>query len=202
MNKILTSRAAMATLCSFSCRLIGLLLTTLLLSNANAESTATRVRIQTTMGTIVVELDAARAPLTVKNFLQYVAAGQYNGTIFHRVVAGFIVQGGGFDIKGVEKPSQGNLVNESGNGLRNRRGTIAMARTDSAHSATTQFYFNLAENVELDPQPARWGYAVFGKVIEGMEVVQAIGEVQTGIIGSLDEAPLKPVVIQKIEVME
>jgi peptidyl-prolyl cis-trans isomerase A (cyclophilin A) len=180
-----------------------LLLTVVCMSASTAaEPTNPRVRIQTSMGTIMIELDSARAPLTVKNFLQYVKASHYDNTVIHRVVPGFVVQGGGFDPQLKEKPTQGNLVNESGNGLTNRAGTVAMARTGNPHSATSQFYFNLADNAELDPQPARWGYAVFGRVIEGMQIVQAMGEVATTTAGEMDDVPTKPIVIQKVEAVE
>lgn len=161
---------------------------------------ATRVRIDTTMGSFVVALDSERAPLTVANFLEYVRAGHYEGTIFHRVINSFVAQGGGYDEKIVEKPTRPDIVNESGNGLSNRRGTIGIARTGgNPHSANAQFYLNLADNSTLDPQPSRWGYAVFGQVVEGMDVVDAIGAVATGEVGPLDrDVPLKAVVIQKM----
>jgi len=163
------------------------------------ESTPTRVRVETSMGNFVIELASARAPLTVANFLEYVRAGHYEGTIFHRVVSNFVVQGGGLDEKLAEKPTRQNIPNESGNGLSNRRGTVGMARTGEAHSANTQFFVNLADNSTLDPQPSRWGYAVFGQVIEGMDVVDAIGAVATGAVGHLEsDAPIKAVVIQRI----
>jgi cyclophilin family peptidyl-prolyl cis-trans isomerase len=151
------------------------------------------------MGNIVVALDTARAPLTVANFLEYVRAGHYDGTIFHRVINNFVAQGGGYDEKFVEKPTRPGVPNESGNGMSNRRSTIGMARTGEPHSANAQFYFNLADNPMLDPQPSRWGYTVFGQVVEGMEIVDAIGAVATGEVGPFDrDAPLKPVVIQKV----
>lgn len=159
---------------------------------------ATRVRIETSLGSFVVELDASRAPLTVANFLEYVRAGHYDGTIFHRVINNFVAQGGGYDEKLVEKPTRPNVPNESGNGLSNRRGSLGMARTGEPHSGNAQFYVNLADNPMLDPQPSRWGYTVFGHVVEGMEVVDAIGAVATGEVGPFDrDAPLKPVLIQK-----
>jgi cyclophilin family peptidyl-prolyl cis-trans isomerase len=159
-----------------------------------------RVRMQTNQGSVVFELDAQRAPLSVANFLEYVRSGHYQGTVFHRVIGNFVVQGGGYDEKQVEKPTRATVPNESGNGLSNRRGTLAMARTGSPHSATAQFYINLADNVALDPQVSRWGYAVFGRVVEGMDVVDAIGSVETGEVGTFKgDAPLKAVVIEKIE---
>jgi cyclophilin family peptidyl-prolyl cis-trans isomerase len=171
---------------------------------ANAQTTGdVRARIETSMGDFVVELYASRAPVTVANFLEYVRAGHYEGTIFHRVISNFVAQGGGYDEKFAEKPTRPDIPNESGNGLSNRRGTIGMARTSNPHSANAQFYINLADNPTLDPQPTRWGYAVFGRVVEGMEVVDAIGAVATGEVGPFDQdAPLKPVVIRRIVVLE
>lgn len=162
-----------------------------------------RVRVETSMGNFVIELNAARAPLTVANFLEYVRSGQYEGTIFHRVISNFVVQGGGFDEKLAEKPTRAKIPNESGNGLSNRRTTVGMARAGEAHSADAQFYVNLTDNATLDPQPSRWGYTVFGQVVEGMDVVDAIGNVATGEVGPLErDAPLKPVVIQRIVEMK
>jgi cyclophilin family peptidyl-prolyl cis-trans isomerase len=160
------------------------------------------VRIETTLGEIVVELDPIRAPMTVQNFLQYVVDGQYTDTIFHRVAAGFIVQGGGYLADLTLKPAGRTVVNESGNGLSNLRGTIAMARTNDPHAASCQFYFNLADNVDLDPKPSRWGYAVFGRVVEGMDVVDQIGSVPTGAGGEFSrDVPVTPVVIERIELI-
>ena len=159
-----------------------------------------RVRMQTNKGTVIIELDPNRAPLSVANFLEYVRAGHYQGTIFHRVIANFVVQGGGYDEKLTEKPTRTAVANEAGNGLSNKRGTIAMARTGNPHSGTSQFYINLADNVPLDPQVSRWGYAVFGRVVEGMEIIDAISAVETGEMGSFrSDVPLKAVVIQKME---
>ena len=158
------------------------------------------VRVYTNHGSFVIELDAARAPLTVANFLSYVRAGHYSGTVFHRVIANFVAQAGGYDEKFVEKPNQSPVPNESGNGLSNRRGTVGLARTGDPHSGTAQFYLNLGDNAGLDPQTSRWGYAVFGKVIEGMTVVDEIGAVETGSAGPFEgDVPLKPVIIEKIE---
>ena len=159
-----------------------------------------RVRVDTNLGKFVIELDRARAPLTVANFLEYVTAGHYNGTIFHRVIANFVAQGGGYDEKTVEKPVRAGVPNESGNGLSNRRGTVGLARTGDPHSGNAQFYINLADNAVLDPQPSRWGYAVFGRIVEGMNVVDDIGAVATGESGPFErDAPLKPVIIIRIE---
>ena len=161
------------------------------------------MRLQTSLGVIVIELDPERAPLTVTNFLQYVKEGQYAGTVFHRVVPGFVVQGGGYTAAGELKPTHGSIVNESGNGLSNLRGTVGMARSNIPHGANCQFYINLSDNPALDPQPARWGYAVFGRVVEGMNVADKISDVPTGHVKPFPEdAPLKPVVIEKAEVVE
>lgn len=174
-------------------------------SGASAQGTieiadSATVRIETSMGTIVVELDAARAPLTVQNFLQYVVEGYYEGTIFHRVAASFIAQGGGYLPDLTEKPAERTVANEAGNGLSNLRGTIAMARKNDPHSAASQFYFNLVDNTgSLDPIPSRWGYAVFGKVTEGMDVMDRIGGVPTGGGGDFDrDVPIEPIVIERI----
>lgn len=150
-----------------------------------------QVKLSTSKGDIVVELDRSRAPLTVNNFLTYVVNGDYNNTIFHRVIPGFVVQGGGLNAQMQELPSRAPVVNESGNGLSNTRGTIAMARTNDPHSATRQFYFNMADNTNLDPSPRRWGYAVFGEVIQGMNVLDAITQVPQGSV-MLNKASLLP----------
>lgn len=161
------------------------------------------VRVTTSMGEFVIELDAVRAPLTVSNFLQYVKEGYYSGTLFHRIVSNFVVQGGGYAADYKPKTVHEPVVNESGNGLRNQRDTVGLARTESPHSGNAQFYVNLADNPDLDPVPTRWGYAVFGKVVQGMEVVERIGVLPTGKMGPFKgEAPLTPVVIEKMEVME
>ena len=158
------------------------------------------VRIETTMGAITVELDADRAPLTVESFLQYVVEGYYEGTIFHRVAASFIAQGGGFLPDLTEKPAERMVPNEAGNGLSNLRGTIAMARSGDPHSGAAQFYFNLVDNgTSLDPRPSRWGYAVFGKVVEGLDVMDRIGGVPTGAAGEFDrDVPVEPIIIERI----
>jgi cyclophilin family peptidyl-prolyl cis-trans isomerase len=161
-----------------------------------------RVRIETSLGDIVVELDPLRAPLTVQNFLQYVVDGHYADTVFHRVSGGFLVQGGGYTADLQLKPAERTVVNESGNGLSNLRGTIAMARGNDPHAANSQFYFNLANNPDLDPRPTRWGYAVFGRVIEGMDVVDAIGGVPTGGGGEFTrDVPAEPIFIERIELI-
>ena len=171
------------------------------LGGAHAQS-PTLVRVHTNMGSFLIELDTSRAPLTTKSFLEYVKAEHYNGTIFHRVIANFVAQGGGFDEQFVEKPVREGVPNESGNGLSNRRGTVGLARTGDPHSGTSQFYVNLADNAALDPQPSRWGYAVFGRVIEGMSTIDSIGSVATGEQGPFEQdAPLKAIVIEKMEIL-
>jgi len=171
-----------------------------LISPQTSAADGPRVRLQTNKGNIVIELDPQRAPLSVANFLEYVRSGHYQGTTFHRVINNFVAQAGGYDEKQTEKPTRAAVANESGNGLSNRRGTVAMARTGAPHSGTSQFYINLGDNVALDPQVSRWGYAVFGRVVEGMEVVDAIASTETGEVGTFkSDVPLKPIVIQKVE---
>jgi peptidyl-prolyl cis-trans isomerase A (cyclophilin A) len=155
------------------------------------------------MGAFVIELQADRAPLTVQNFVRYVNEGFYSNTLFHRVVGNFVAQGGGHDAATLKlKPTHEYIVNESGNGLQNKRGTVGMARSGGAHTANSQFYVNLADNTELDPLPTRWGYTVFGRVIEGMDVLDKMGVVATGSMGELkSDAPLKAIVIEKIEAL-
>ncbi len=163
------------------------------------------VALETSLGKIVLELDAKRAPKSVANFLAYVRAGFYDGTIFHRVIRGFMIQGGGFDTEMHKKPTQPPIQNEASNGLRNLRGTIAMARTGDPHSATSQFFINTVDNRPLDYRdstPRDWGYAVFGKVIEGMDVVDAIERVPTTTRSGFQDVPAEPVVIRKAEVVE
>ena len=158
------------------------------------------VRVVTNMGSFTIELNAERAPLTVGHFLRYLDQGQYTNTLFHRVVPNFVVQGGGFDANYKIKPITTRVPNESGNGLSNLRGTVGMARGNDPHGADCQFFINLYDNAALDPNTSRWGYAVFGKVTEGMEVVDKIANVSTGAHGPIKEdTPLKPVVIEKIE---
>jgi peptidyl-prolyl cis-trans isomerase A (cyclophilin A) len=172
---------------------------TLLSLSAYAQDVAL-VRVHTNLGSFLIQLEKDRAPLTVANFLEYVRSGHYEGTIFHRVVGNFVAQGGGHDQEFKEKPTRDGVPNESGNGLSNSRGTVGLARTGAPHSGTAQFYVNLADNSSLDPQPSRWGYAVFGRVIEGMTIVDQIGAVATGEMGPFEsDAPLKPIVIEKME---
>ncbi len=157
------------------------------------------------MGTITVELDAVRAPATVKNFVQYAKDGHYDGTIFHRVIDGFMIQGGGFTKSMDQKPTREPIKNEAMNGLKNLRGTIAMARTMVVDSATSQFFINLVDNNFLDfrrPNPQEFGYAVFGSVVDGMEVVDKIAKVKTSFSGPHQNVPEEPVVIKKISVSD
>jgi cyclophilin family peptidyl-prolyl cis-trans isomerase len=167
---------------------------------AQASSASPRVLLETSKGKIVLELNAEKAPKTVKNFLDYVKAGHYNGTIFHRVIPGFMVQGGGFTADMTEKPTRPPIQNEADNGLLNQRGTIAMARTPDPDSATSQFFINVVNNGSLNfrsKSPSGWGYAVFGKVVDGMDVVDAIVKVPTTTKGPYQNVPVEPVVIQK-----
>ena len=149
-------------------------------ATATANATKAYVRMTTSMGDMVIELDRAKAPVTVDNFLAYVNKGQYDGTVFHRVIKDFMIQGGGFDTGLTEKPTDAPIKNECTNGLSNMRGTIAMARTNDPNSATAQFYINTVDNKMLDGRPGRPGYAVFGKVVDGMNTVDAIRAVKTG----------------------
>jgi len=162
------------------------------------------VRLETSMGEIQVELNRRRAPATVNNFLRYVVAGRYANTIFHRVMPGFVVQGGGYTETIEERELFPPIINESGNGLQNLPMTIAMARYDDPNSATNQFYFNLAANNSLDPNSRSWGYAVFGQVISGQDVVEAIAAVETGYHEGLDaeNVPLSPVKLLAATVVE
>src|SRR5574338_1654115 len=160
------------------------------------------VKLHTNHGVITLELDAEKAPVTVENFLGYVKAGHYDNTVFHRVIDGFMIQGGGFEPGMTQKPTGEQIKNEADNGLKNDRGTIAMARTQAPHSATAQFFINVADNDFLDyPGQDGWGYCVFGKVAEGMDVVNAIKGVKTGSKGFQQDVPMEDVVIQKAEVV-
>ncbi|HEX3914233.1 MAG TPA: peptidylprolyl isomerase [Steroidobacteraceae bacterium] len=160
---------------------------------------APQVQVFTSMGNFTIELNPERAPLTVTSFLAYVDSGHYTNTLIHRAVSNFVIQGGGFNIDYTPKPAPMKVPNESGNGLSNVRGTVGLARTSDPHGGNAQFYVNIADNAALDPSPSRWGYAVFGHVTAGMDVVDRIGNVATGKHGVMDETPLKPVVILKIE---
>ncbi|WP_428848427.1 peptidylprolyl isomerase [Shewanella kaireitica] len=158
-----------------------------------------QVELETSMGTIVVELDRTRAPLTVDNFLTYVVKGHYDNTLFHRVIADFVVQGGGLDLNKEERPTEQPIVNESGNGLSNLTGTIAMARENEPHTATSQFYFNVVDNEKLDPSSRRWGYTVFGEVTSGMEVLAAMAIVPTEFNNKLEwpDFPIQDIILKK-----
>jgi len=163
------------------------------------------VEMTTSKGVIQLELDAENAPITVANFLEYVKSGHYDGTIFHRVIPGFVIQGGGLESGMKEKATQAPIENEADNGLKNLTGTICMARTNDPHSATSQFFINLKDNSFLDhteKTASGWGYAVFGRVTSGMDVVEAIAAVQTGNAGYHSDVPLEDVVLEKAIVPE
>ena len=160
----------------------------------------TQIDLETTKGTIRVELDEAKAPISSKNFLDYVDAGHYNGTVFHRVIPGFMIQGGGFEAGMRQKPTNATITNEANNGLKNDRYTLAMARTSAPHSASSQFFINATNNNFLNftaETASGWGYAVFAKVVSGTEVVDAIEKVKTGNKGGHGDVPLDDVVILK-----
>jgi peptidyl-prolyl cis-trans isomerase B (cyclophilin B) len=163
-----------------------------------------QVELQTSKGNIRIELDDAKAPESVKNFLAYVSKGHYDGTVFHRVIKGFMIQGGGFEPGMKQKPTGAPIRNEAGNGLKNDKYTLAMARTSDPHSATAQFFINATDNAFLNfkaESPSGWGYAVFGKVVSGQDVVDAIEGVKSGRKGSHDDVPLEDVVIQRATVV-
>ncbi|WP_040793911.1 peptidylprolyl isomerase [Nocardia higoensis] len=163
----------------------------------------TKVNLETNFGPIVLELDEAKAPATVANFLEYVNSGHYNGTIFHRVIPDFMVQGGGFEPGLRQKGTKAPIKNEATNGLKNDKYTVAMARTNDPHSATAQFFINVADNAFLNhtsPSPSGWGYAVFGKVVEGSAVVDKIAGVKTGSAGMHQDVPTEDVVINSATV--
>lgn len=168
-----------------------------------AAAPAPRVKVTTNMGEFVIEVFPDRAPLTVANFLRYARDGQYTNTIVHRVISNFVIQGGGH-LAGdyTLKPTRDSIVNESGSGLQNKRGTVGLARGEGPHTGNSQFYINLADNPDLDPLPSRWGYSVFGRIIEGMSVIERIGVVPTGSVGPFkSDAPLQPIIIEKVEVL-
>jgi cyclophilin family peptidyl-prolyl cis-trans isomerase len=164
-----------------------------------------QVELRTSLGSITIELYADKAPRTVENFLHYVKDGFYDGTLFHRVIPKFVIQGGGFTPDFVQKPTRAPIRNEADNGLRNTAGTIAMARTADPHSATAQFFINLADNRDLDfryPTVEGWGYCVFGRVVKGMDVVERISRVKTGPgPGGHRDVPVKPVVIERVRLL-
>lgn len=186
--------------------LIGTALTTGLAysqeEQAEVVSTDPRVNVVTNAGSFVIELDVDRAPLTVENFLAYAREGHYDGTIFHRVIQGFVAQAGGYTGDFQLKPTERMVVNEAGNGLSNLRGTVGLARTSDPHSGNSQFYINLVDNLDLNPRPTRWGYAVFGTVVEGMAIVDEIGHVPTGANGAFERnVPVQNIVIERVEVI-
>jgi peptidyl-prolyl cis-trans isomerase B (cyclophilin B) len=189
--------------------MLRILITTVLLSAIAAlpahAADAPRVKFATTQGVVVIELAQDKAPQTVENFITYVKDGFYDGTIFHRVIGNFMIQGGGFTEDFVQKPTLAPIKNEASNGLANKRGTIAMARTGDPHSATAQFFINVVDNDALNhtaPTGHGWGYAVFGRVVEGMEVVDVIRNVPTTSRGAYRDVPQKPIVISSAILLE
>lgn len=195
--------------------LLGLMMTALVLSSAQAANQSTtqgstmstnpQVLLHTNKGDITLELDAEKAPKTVENFLNYVNAGFYDGTIFHRVIKNFMVQGGGFEVGMAQKNTGDPVENEANNGLKNDRYTVAMARTNDPHSATAQFFINIADNDFLNhtnPTPNGWGYAVFGKVVDGMDIVDTIKDVKTGNKGFHQDVPVEDVIIETASVVK
>jgi peptidyl-prolyl cis-trans isomerase B (cyclophilin B) len=178
---------------------------TVLMTVARADQKAPKVKLTTTAGEIVIELDAAKAPETTANFVAYVNDKFYDATIFHRVIPNFMIQGGGFDKDMTQKQTKPPIKNEAGNGLKNTKGTVAMARTSEPNSATAQFFINVKDNAFLDHRdntPAGYGYAVFGKVVSGMEVVEKIEQVKTTTKGPHQNVPVEAVVITKAEIIQ
>jgi peptidyl-prolyl cis-trans isomerase A (cyclophilin A)/peptidyl-prolyl cis-trans isomerase B (cyclophilin B) len=182
-----------------------LLLILVALASSLALAAPPQVEIKTNLGDIVLEVYPDKAPETVKNFLDYVKAGHYDGTVFHRVIDGFMIQGGGFDLTLEQKPTQKPIKNEATNGLKNNTYTVAMARTGEPHSATAQFFINVADNDFLNYRKATvegYGYCVFGKVVKGQEVVMKIAKVRTGGMGPFpSDVPVKPVVMEKVKMV-
>src|ERR1700704_6641730 len=170
---------------------------------ARAQEPNPQVKVTTNVGEFVIEVRQDRSPLTAANFLRYVREGFYSGTVFHRVVANFVIQGGGHDATSYAlKAPHENVFNESGNGLQNKRGAVGLARGDAPHSGNAQFYVNLVDNPDLDPVATRWGYTVFGRIVQGMDVIDHIGETPTGAVGPFkSDAPLKPLIIEKMEMV-
>jgi len=193
-NKFINSRAA-----AFLSAVI-LVLASIGVATANSGDKV-MVEMHTSKGLITLELDAEKAPVTVANFIEYVNSGHFDGTIFHRVIPGFVIQGGGLESGMKEKPTQAPIENEADNGLKNVTGSICMARTNDPHSATSQFFINLKDNQFLDhteKSPQGWGYAVFGQVTDGMDVVEAIAAVQTGNAGFHQDVPVEDIVVEKV----
>ena len=182
------------TYLTITCLLIGLMTIRL-----DASENYPQIEIVTTSGTIVVELDRNRAPITVENFLNYVESGAYIGTIFHRVIPGFVIQTGGYDVNLNEIETLPEIINESGNGLKNQRMSLGMARTNEPHSASSQFYINLSDNFSLDPMPTRWGSAVFGDVIDGFSVVDGIANNATQSTKGFQDVPVAPIIILEVK---
>jgi len=184
--------------------LLGLLLMCSIGLHLSAEAASpVQVEVQTSAGNFVLDLDAEKSPKTVQNFLQYVADKHYEGTIFHRVIGNFMVQGGGFTADMAQKPTRAPITLEASNGLRNDRGTIAMARTGNPHSATSQFFINVVDNPGLNaPSPDGFGYAVFGKVSSGMDTIEKIRMVPTGNKAGMQNVPLAPVTITGMRVLK
>ncbi|MBF0187951.1 MAG: peptidylprolyl isomerase [Magnetococcales bacterium] len=156
------------------------------------------VVMSTSMGDITIELDADKAPISVKNFLEYVDSGHFAGTVFHRVIPGFMIQGGGMDADMQPKPTKDPIKNEADNGLKNLRGTLSMARTSDVNSATSQFFINVSDNAFLDHGSRDFGYAVFARVVEGMDVVDQIAKTKTGSSGFHQDVPVEPIVINEV----
>jgi len=174
-------------------------------TNSTTKTDTTMVTLKTSHGDIEIELNADKAPHSVENFLQYVKDGHYDGVIFHRVISNFMVQGGGFDADMNQKPTRGPVVNEANNGLKNDKYTLAMARTNDPHSASAQFFINTKDNDFLNfksESPSGWGYAVFGKVVSGTDVVDKIEGVRTGQVGPYGDVPMEPVVIESATIAE
>ena len=197
-NKFINSRAA--TFLSAVC----LLLVSIGVATAHSGDKV-MVEMHTSKGLITLELDAEKAPVTVANFIEYVKSGHFDGTIFHRVIPGFVIQGGGMESGMKEKPTQPPIENEADNGLKNVTGSICMARTNDPHSATSQFFINLKDNQFLDhtgKNPQGWGYAVFGQVTDGMDVVEAIAAVQTGNAGFHQDVPVEDIVVEKVTITD
>lgn len=168
-----------------------------------SETNPVKVLLETNKGAIELELDTAKAPITVANFVKYIKAGFYEGVIFHRVIPGFMIQGGGFSPAMLKKSTYGNIQNEAKNGLKNVKGSIAMARTSRPHSASSQFFINLKDNTNLDyPGSDGWGYCVFGKVTKGIETVEAIAATKTVRKGPHGNVPVEPIVIKGARVLE
>jgi len=188
-------------------RIVGLLLVGLFLAGSAvaAEAKNPTLVVETSLGTVKIELFQKEAPISVKNFLDYAKSGFYDGTIFHRVIPGFMIQGGGFTADLTMKPTKAEIKNEAANGLKNERGTLAMARTNVVDSASSQFFINVANNEFLNHQPggpAVYGYAVFGKVTSGMDVVDKIATTKTGIQKGFSDVPVTPVVIKSVKLVK